>query len=370
MGVALSGSRDKVQRRMENGLSSAGRHSVRFGLVGTGSIADFHARAIALTDGAQLVAAHSRSAASGETFATAHGCEYNATLEALLARDDVDAIAIATPSGTHAAIGIAAAQAGKHVLCEKPLDITVERIDALVAACERHKVLLGAIFPSRLGAGPRAAKQAIEQNRFGRLTQCMASIPWYRTPQYYKEVSWRGTWDLDGGGALMNQGIHAIDLLLWLAGDVIEVSARCQTRAREIEVEDNAVAWLRFESGALGLVQASTVCYPGERKRVEIKGERGSVTLVDDMPVLWQFDEERPEDESVRNLARNSQIGGGFSDPRAIGIEGHRAHYQDFVEAIGSGREPIIPGCEGRRAVALIRAIYQSSQKNCVVQPA
>ncbi|MDF2439347.1 MAG: UDP-N-acetyl-2-amino-2-deoxyglucuronate dehydrogenase [Abditibacteriota bacterium] len=342
---------------------------IRFGLIGTGSIADFHARAIELVNGAQLVAVHSRNAAAGSAFASAQNCEYEATLEVILSRDDIDAIAIATPSGTHAAIGIAAAQAGKHVLCEKPLDINVERIDALVTACEQHKVLLGAIFPSRLGAGPRAAKLAIEQNRFGRLTQCAAFIPWFRTPEYYQEVSWRGTWELDGGGALMNQGIHALDLLLWLAGDVLEVSARCQTRARDIEVEDNAAAWLRFENGALGLVQASTVCYPGERKRVELKGERGSVTLIDDMPALWQFDEERPEDEGVRTLAHSTQIGGGFSDPRAIGVQGHCAQYQDFVEAISAQRQPIIPGSEGRRAVALIRAIYQSSRQNCVVQP-
>lgn len=368
--MASFDSNDKVQQKVGTKNSFSIEHPVRFGLIGTGSIADFHARAIELVDGAQLIAAHSRNATAGTAFATTNDCEYIAKLEDLLSRADIDAIAIATPSGTHASIGIAAAQAGKHVLCEKPLDITVEKIDALVAACEAHKVLLGAIFPSRLGAGPRAAKQAIEQNRFGQLTQCSAFIPWFRTREYYREVGWRGTWILDGGGALMNQGIHAIDLLLWLAGDVVEVSARCQTRAHDIEVEDNAVAWLRFDNGGLGLVQASTVCYPGERKRVEIKGDRGSIRLVDDMPTLWQFDEEHPEDETVRSLAQNTQIGGGFSDPRAIGVEGHRAQYQDFVEAIRAGREPIIPGAEGRRAVALIRAIYQSNQENRVVQPA
>jgi predicted dehydrogenase len=341
--------------------------AVRFGLIGSGSIADFHARAIAIVDGAELIAVHSRTLEAGQEFAVTHDCQYEASLEALLSRPDIDAVAITTPSGTHAEIGIAAARAGKHVLCEKPVDVTVEKVDELMAICADQNVVLAGIFPSRFGAGPRATKRALEAGRFGRLVQCSAHIPWYRTDEYYSKVGWRGTWALDGGGALMNQGIHAVDLLLWLAGDVSEVSARFQTRARAIEVEDNAVAWLRFKEGALGVIQASTVCYPGERKRVEIRGERGSVTLVDDMPVFWQFEEELPEDDGVRQLAQNSQIGGGFSDPKAINVEGHRAQYQDFVTALLTGSSPAIVGNELRRAVACIRAIYQSSETNSVV---
>jgi predicted dehydrogenase len=166
----------------------------------------------------------------------------------------------------------------------------------------------------------------------------------------------------------MNQGIHAIDMLLWVAGDVSRVSARCQTRVHgTIEVEDNAVAWLEFANGGLGLIQASTCCFPGESKRIEIKGEKGSVTLIDDRPVLWQFEDEQPGDAAVRALADSSLIGGGASDPKAISIEGHRAQYADFVGAIAAGTQPAVPGRDGRRAVALIRGIYASSESNTVI---
>jgi predicted dehydrogenase len=167
----------------------------------------------------------------------------------------------------------------------------------------------------------------------------------------------------------MNQSIHAIDLLLWLAGDVVEVSARCGTALHNnIEVEDNAVAWLSFKNGAYGVVQGSTACYPGENKRVELKGTQGSATLVDDRPTFWEFAESRPEDEAVLAMANSAQIGGGASDPKAISVEGHRAQYEDFVEAITQGRAPAIPGSDGRRAVELICAIYESSRTGSVVR--
>lgn len=341
---------------------------VKFGLIGTGSIADFHARSIEQVEGAQLVAAHSRTTETGSAFAAAHGCEYEPTLEGLLARPDIDAVAITTPSGTHADLGIRAARAGKHILCEKPLDITTAKIDALIAACKENKVELGAIFPCRFGPGARAAKRAVEQGRLGQMAYCCAQIAWWRTQAYYDEGGWRGTRALDGGGALMNQGIHAIDLLQWLAGPVIEVSGRCQTILRDMECEDNAVAWLRFAHGGLGTIQGSTVCYPGEAKRVELKGDRGSITLVDDTLTLWKFDEERPEDEAIRAPAQGPQIVGGSSDPRAINTEGHRVQYADFVAALNEGRGPAISGAEGRDAVALINAIYQSSEENRIVQ--
>jgi predicted dehydrogenase len=342
--------------------------SVRFGIVGVGNIAGFHAKAISLVDGAELVACHARSRESGEKWAGEQGVAYESTLEGLLARDDIDAVAITTPSGTHTDLGVRVAKAGKHVLCEKPLDITVEKIDELVAACAANKVLLGAIFQSRFGPGAQAAKRAVESGRFGKLTQCSAYIPWFRSKEYYASAGWRGTWALDGGGALMNQGIHAVDLLLWLAGEVDQVSARIQTRLHEIEVEDNAVAWLQFKSGSLGVIQGSTACFPGESKRIELKGERGSITLVDDVPAVWEFDEGAPEDEEVLRLRQSASIGGGASDPKAISVDGHKAQYADFVAAIEEGREPAIPGREGRRAVQVIRAIYESSQSGRIVE--
>lgn len=340
---------------------------VRFGLIGTGSIADFHAGAIAQVEGAELTAVHSRTLETGEAFARRNACDYEPSLEALLARPDIDAVAITTPSGTHAAIGIQAARAGKHVLCEKPLDVTVEKIDAFLAACAENGVELGAIFPSRFGIGAQAAKRAVQAGRLGQLTYCCAQVAWFRSQEYYNQSAWRGTRALDGG-ALMNQAIHAIDMLLWLAGPVVEVSARCQTLLRDMECEDNAVAWLRFANGGLGAIHGSTVCYPGEPKRVELKGSRGSITLVDDTPTLWQFDEEQPEDEAVRSQSQQSGLVSGVRDPRAISTEGHRAQYEDFVGALREKRSPAIPGTEGRHAVALINAIYESSERNDIVR--
>jgi len=342
---------------------------VRFAIIGTGNIAGFHARAVALVPQARLVAVHSRRPESGQSFAAQHDAEYVADYAELLARPDIDAIAITTPSGTHAELGIAAARAGKHVLCEKPIDINTDRIDTLTSACTEAGVLLGAIFQARFGPGARALKDAALAGRFGQLAQCGAYVPWYRSAEYYKSAGWRGTWDLDGGGALMNQSIHAIDLILWLAGDVAEVSAHCGTALHPtLEVEDNAVAWLRFKNGAFGVVQGSTACYPGESRRVELKGTLGSATLIDDRPVFWQFSEELPGDAAVRGLAETAQIGGGASNPVAMSVEGHRVQVEDFAQAILEGRQPAIPGSEGRRAVELINAIYQSSRSGQRVQ--
>lgn len=340
-----------------------GKGEIRIGLVGTGTIANFHAEAIAAAPQTRLVAATSRREAPGREFAERYGCEYVPTLEALLARDDVDAVAITTPSGAHAEAGIAAAKAGKHVFCEKPLDVTLEKIDALIAACKEAGVHLGAVFQSRVGDSGKKLKDAVDAGRFGKLSQCSAYIPWYRTSEYYESVGWRGTWNLDGGGALMNQGIHAVDMLLWVAGDVEEVSAKCQTRLHDIEVEDNAVAWLKFTSGALGVIQASTCSYPGLPKRLEILGETGTAILEDDTFKAWNFAEELPTDEETLHPPEASGIGGGASDPKAIGTEGHRRLYVDFADAILSGRPSLITGGEARRAVELILAIYQSSRE-------
>lgn len=344
------------------------RKELRFGLVGTGNIAGFHAQAIGDVTGARLVAATSRREKPGRAFAEKHSCDFEPSVDRLLARDDIDAVAITTTSGSHAEIGIAAARAGKHVFCEKPIDVTLEKIDALIRACDEAGVQLAAVFQSRMGDSGRALKEAVDSGRFGKLSQCSAYIPWYRSREYYASGDWRGTWEFDGGGALMNQAIHAIDMLLWVAGDVAEVSACCQTRLHDIEVEDNAVAWLRFKSGAIGVIQGSTCSFPGQPKRLEIMGEKGTVVMVDDDFKGWTFAEERPEDEERRNPATSSGIGGGASDPKAIGTEGHRRLYEDLVIAISSGRPSSITGQEARRSVELILAIYQSSREGRTVR--
>ncbi len=341
---------------------------IRFAIVGAGNIANFHAQAIQSVAGAELIAVHSRRAALGGQFARKYDAQFVGDYDTLLRRDDVDAICITTPSGTHAELGALAARAGKHVLTEKPLDITPARIDELVKVCAENNVRLGGIFQARFGPGARALKTAIDAGRFGELAWASAYVPWYRSEDYYQSAGWRGTWELDGGGALMNQSIHAIDLLLWLVGDWDEVSARCSNALhKNLEVEDTAMAWVKFANGASGVIQGSTACYPGELKRVELKGSTGSATLVDDRPTLWDFKDAQPQDDEVRAWASQAQIGGGAADPMAISIEGHRAQIEDFAAAIREGREPAIPGRDGRRAVELICAIYQSSRENKIV---
>ena len=355
-------------RRCQNApilVELEGMTPLRFAIVGAGNIAEFHARALGLVADAQLVAVHSRRAAPGQDFAAKYNADYIADYAALLARPDIDAVCLTTPSGTHADLGAAAARAGKHVLSEKPLDITPARVDELVRACAENSVQLGGIFQARFGPGARALKRAVDAGRFGQIAWASAYVPWFRSAEYYASAGWRGTWELDGGGALMNQSIHAIDLILWLAGEWAEVSARCTNVLHQtLEVEDTAMAWVNWKSGALGVIQGSTACYPGEPRRVEIKGSTGSATLVDDKPTLWQFAGEQPADAEVRDWVKEAQIGGGASDPTAISVEGHRAQIEDFARAIRENCEPAVPGREGKRAVEFIGAIYRSSREH------
>lgn len=335
---------------------------VRFGIVGTGSIADFHARAIAQVPGAVLSAAFSRNAP--EPFAEKHGCAAVRSLEELIARTDVDVVCVTTPSGAHGEPAIAAMRAGKHVLCEKPLEITVERIDRMLAVATETGRILAAVFQSRFGQGAQTVKRAVEQGRFGRLTLCSAYIKWWRSQEYYDSGAWRGTWELDGGGALMNQGIHAIDLLQWLAGMPTEVTGRTATLAHErIAVEDTAVATLRYSHGALGVIEGATSVSPGWNKRIELSGDQGSVILEDDQIKFWQFAEEHPEDAAIR-AGGGGTIGGGVADPKAIGVEGHRLQIEDLCAAIRENRQPAIAGRDARNAVSIITAIYESARLN------
>ena len=257
-----------------------------------------------------------------------------------------------------------AAQAGKHVVVEKPLEITLARCDAIIAACARTGVRLCTIFPSRFTAANRRIKEAIKLGRFGRITLGDTYVKWWRTQEYYDSGGWRGTWRLDGGGALMNQAIHNVDLLCWLMGEVAQVSAMTATLAHaRIEVEDTAVAVLRFTSGALGVIEAATSAYPGLLKRTEIHGDRGSARVEQDDITLWEFQEKVPSDNEVyAAMAGQTGFKAGASDPRGITHVGHRDQLADFLQAIDHGRDPVVDGREGRKSVEVIRAIYRSAE--------
>ncbi|MBM4091934.1 MAG: Gfo/Idh/MocA family oxidoreductase [Planctomycetes bacterium] len=338
--------------------------TVGFGLIGCGMIANFHARAVADIRGASVVACYDTVPSAADRLAATLGCTAYYGLDTMLADPRIDVVTICTPSGAHMEPAVSAAAAGKHVIVEKPLEVTLSRCDRIIAACARAGVVLSTIFPSRFHESSRLIKNAIDQGRFGRLTIGDAYVKWYRTQQYYDSGAWRGTWKLDGGGALMNQAIHSVDLLLWLMGPVQDLSARTATLAHQrIEVEDVATATLRFANGALGVIEATTAAYPGALKRIEIHGTEGSAVLREEDIITWDFAKKTRADAALlTRMAGKTQTGGGAADPAAIGHHGHTAQFKDVLNAIRHGKKPLIDGPEGRRSVETVLAIYKAAQ--------
>jgi predicted dehydrogenase len=333
-------------------------------------IADFHARAIADVHGAKLVAGFDMVPAAADRFAVANGCRAYYDLDTMLADPQIDVVTIGTPSGAHMEPAVAAARAGKHVIVEKPLEITLGRCDRIIRECEKAGVVLSAIFPSRFHAPSVEIKRAIDAGRFGRLTVGDAIVKWYRTQQYYDSGAWRGTWELDGGGALMNQAIHNVDLLTWLMGPVAEIRAQTACLAHQrIAVEDVAMATLTFENGALGIIEASTAIYPGYLKRIEIHGSTGSAVMEEEDLIKWDFAKKDRRDAAIlKKMSQQVSGGGGAADPAAIGHHGHARQFQDVLKAIRQGARPAVDGHEGRRSVEIILGIYKAAETGRAVQ--
>jgi UDP-N-acetyl-2-amino-2-deoxyglucuronate dehydrogenase len=336
-------------------------------VVGCGMIARFHARALAEVPGTRLLALVSRQAANAQKMAAELHltCDVYEDLRPVLDRRDVHIVIVTTPSGAHMEPAVAAAEAGKHVVVEKPLEITLERCDRIIEACERYRVKLCTIFPSRFADANQALKRAVEAGRFGRITLGETTCKWWRPQSYYDEGGWKGTKALDGGGALMNQAIHNVDLLAWMMGQVTHIQGFTSTLAHErIEVEDTAVACLRFAGGALGVIQATTSVYPGLPKTIALHGDGGTVVIEQDDVLRWEFARETPDDVATRErFARKTGASGGSSNPAAISHVGHARQLADFVRAIQTGGEPLVDGAEGRKAVEIILAIYDSAAK-------
>lgn len=344
-----------------------------FAIVGCGMIARFHARAIAAIPGTTIAALVSRTKVNGEALLNElqlPAIPIVATVEEAVKLPGVDVIVITTPSGAHLEPAIVAAAAGKHVVVEKPLEITEDRCDRIIEACAKHRVKLCTIFPSRFADSSTTLKQAVDAKRFGRLTLGETTCKWWRSQAYYDEGGWKGTQALDGGGALMNQAIHSVDLLLWMMGEAASVVGFTSTLAHErIEVEDTAVAAIRFQNGALGVIQATTSVHPGYPKTIAIHGDKGSAVIEQEDVLRWDFTPALPSDEDVKaRFAAKVGASGGAADPKAISFEGHRRQLADFVDAIHTNREPLVDGREGRKAVALIRAIYESNRTGRVVE--
>jgi UDP-N-acetyl-2-amino-2-deoxyglucuronate dehydrogenase len=344
--------------------------SVGFGIIGCGMIAHFHARAIADVRGAKLAACYDTLPTAADKFAEETGCKAYHNLDAMLADPAVDVVTIGTPSGAHLEPALAAARAGKHVIIEKPLEITLRRCDQIIEACDKAGVVLSTIFPSRFHESSLELKRAVDQGRFGRLTLGDAIVKWHRSQDYYDSGAWRGTWELDGGGALMNQAIHSVDLLTWLMGPVVEVRAKTALLAHQrIAVEDVALATVTFANGALGIIEASTAAYPGSLKRIELHGSEGTAVMMEEDIVQWNFAKPNRHDAAVMEaMTQRKSTGGGAADPKAIGHHGHARLFQNVLTAIKKGTKPSIDGREGRRSVEIILAIYRAAETGRAVE--
>jgi predicted dehydrogenase len=338
---------------------------MKFGIIGTGTIGRFHAEAIRAMDGGTLHSVYNHRAEKAVALAAEFGVESFSDFREFLADPELEIVTIATPSGAHFDPGIAALMAGKHVICEKPLEVTTERIDRMITAAFASGKTLAAILNRRFNPAMAAFKAAADGGRFGRMVSASCYVKWFRDQAYYDSAPWRGTLALDGGGALMNQAIHNIDALLYLAGPVVSVQANTACLGHErIEVEDMAVAIVEFENGARGVIEGSTCSWSknGHPGRVQICGTDGSVFLADETFEVWDFKDERPEDAVIReNLMRGNQPAMGANDPKAIQFHQHQRNFEEVVTAIREGRDPSTSAHEARKAVALIEAIYQSA---------
>lgn len=341
-------------------------------IAGIGAVAEMHALSIADLAGAELVAGSCRTEDRGREFADEHDCTWYDDVEAMLDAEDPDVLSVCTPSGAHLEPTRAAAERGVDVLCEKPLEITTGRIDEMVAAAEDGGIRLGGVFNQRYNPVVRTLREAASEGRFGDLSVCNAYVPWWREDGYY-DGAWQGTEALDGGGALMNQSIHGIDAIQWIAdaaGDdtgtnpVAEVFAYTDRRAHDddlLEVEDAAVAVLRYRDGTLGQILGATSMYPGSLKRLQVAGRGGTAEILEDELVTWQFRDERDDDAEIRERFGETGQGGGAADPMAIDYANHRRNIRDFLESREADEPFMLDANEARKAVEIVEALYESA---------
>jgi UDP-N-acetyl-2-amino-2-deoxyglucuronate dehydrogenase len=327
------------------------------GLIGGGNITETHARAVAAIPGAEIAAVYGTNRARVDRMCRQFGGTPYYDLDLFLAHRPMQMVAIGSPSGLHATHGTAAAERGLHVLTEKPLEITSERADILISSADRHNVKLGVMFQDRVKPGIRQLRDWINAGVLGRILFVDARVKWFRPPEYYSDSRWRGTLALDGGGALINQAVHTVDLLLWLIGEVVGVQSRIATLLHRIEAEDTAVAILQFKAGALGVLNATTAAYPGYPRRVEITGSEGTVILEQDRIVAADL-RTIPAgfNSTLQSDGNRSASSAAIDDYR-----GHQGLFEDFIQAIEHNTRPVCDGSEGRRSVALVESIYRAA---------
>jgi predicted dehydrogenase len=342
---------------------------MRFAIIGAGVIGRTHAACIReLAPDTTLALVADEVPGRARDLAAANGAEDTTSASEAFSRDDIDAVAICTPSGRHAELAVAALDAGKHVIVEKPVDVTLAAARRVAEAADRAAAMVTVVSQHRFDPSSRLVHQAIKEGRLGRLTSGVASIAWWRTQGYYDSGDWRGSWALDGGGALMNQGIHTVDLLVWMLGEPVEVSARTACLAHQrIETEDVAVAIIRFAGGALGVLHATTAAYPGLTARIQLHGDRGSAVIDGDRLTYFHAATGDPAsgdgdlNQAADLLPGQGPVTTAGSDPGALS-EAHLYQYRDFVEAIKRGRPPAVTVDDAIRTLAVVTAVYESAR--------
>lgn len=326
---------------------------LRIGVVGCGAMGLGHLDVWSQTRGATIAAVcdgfGDRAVETGNKF----GARPFTDLDAMLDSGEIDAVDICTPSGLHADQGIAAARHGLHVLVEKPLDLNITKVDRLIVECDSRDLTLACIFQRRTYRGAQQVAQWVRDGGFGDVLSCSAYLKWYRAQSYYDSARWRGTWALDGG-VLANQAIHAIDHLCWLAGPVADVEYAHLSTTHAMEAEDFAIAVLRFESGARGVIEATTCCSPDLCSRIELFGTQGSVAFEDATVVKLGLNGE----DKLATVEQDTERIGGGSVPMAISMRGHAILIQDFVDAVRDKRPPMVPAAQARMSVDVLSNIY------------
>lgn len=332
---------------------------IKFGIIGTGNVADIHARVIKEIENAELAAVADSNTEKGRSFADKYGCNFFESYNEMFLKEDVSVVSICTPATTHANIALDAVDSGKHVIIEKPIDVDLAAIDRLIHAAERKGVKICTIFQHRFDDAVIKAKKAVDEGRLGRLYFGACHTKWYRDQKYYRSGFGRGTWAFDGGGALMNQSIHYIDLLLYLLGDASEVYGSCGVYTHtDIEVEDLGVATVKFKNGGVGIIEGTTAAYPGLYAKLDIYGEKGTLSIQDDALVWYNVMDMKPEEEAYMLRKREQKV--GASDPLAFPVDSHKRQYLNMLDAIENVTEPLVNGKEGRKSVELVLSIYKS----------
>lgn len=337
-----------------------------FGVVGLG-MGKHHCRSVTAANGARLVAICDVRRGLADEVAALYGCKAYYELDDMLLDPEIDVVNIALPTGMHADAGIKAAQAGKHIICEKPLDVNLDKADALIAAARAQKVKLCGIFQRRLHPLSQRIRETVQSGRLGRIYYADIHLYWWRAQSYYDggwPAGWHGTWGLDGGGSVMNQGVHSVDFIQWAIGPVKRLVARTGTFAHNIECEDVGMALIEFENGAIGNIVCTTSAYPGFNNDVHIFGANGSIIVRNDGEVVnWRI---KGPDEAAEEAEMKRLYPGGkdnpSADPMAVSFDGHTQEIEDMVRAIREDRPPIIPGEQARHAIEIILGIQKSAE--------